>query len=238
MNHSLSDHLYRWKSGIKLQNPDVSTEPSIHGQYTGYDVASVLALPFNFYFLDKQGDTQLMNQESALICGFQSTEDSLGKSLFAVSMPDSAQRLIDNCTYVMQTQVVNIFEEQNQKKDGSTLHFLSVKCPWYDLENRIIGVFGCSIVLGQHGLASSLSAIIALGLFETPSPAQTLQPEQLTVKLTRREMDCFRLTMKGYTAKKIARELGISHRTVEEYLVNIRKKMGAGSKAELLEKFR
>lgn len=231
-------HLYRWKSGVKLVAPDATGDLHTHGQYTGYDVASVLALPFNFYFLDKQGNTQMMNEESALICGFKSAEDAVGKSLFDVSMPDSASRLIENCAYVMQAQVVNIFEEQNQKKDGNSLHFLSIKCPWYGLDNTIIGVFGCSIVLGQHGLASSLSTVIGLGLFESEGSSQTPKLNQLTVKLSKREMDCFRWTLKGYTAKKIAKELGISYRTVEEYLVNIRKKTGAGSKAELLEMFR
>ncbi|EHL30187.1 hypothetical protein LDG_7934 [Legionella drancourtii LLAP12] len=43
------------------------------------------------------------------------------------------------------------------------------------------------------------------------------------------------LTIKGYTAKRIARELGISHHTIEEYLLNIRIKMGAASKSELIE---
>jgi FixJ family two-component response regulator len=35
--------------------------------------------------------------------------------------------------------------------------------------------------------------------------------------------------------RPIGRALGISHRTVEEYLVNIRIKTGASSKAELIE---
>ena len=53
--------------------------------------------------------------------------------------------------------------------------------------------------------------------------------------LSKREIECLQLTIKGYTAKRIGRELGISNRTVEEYLVNIRIKMGVSSKAELIE---
>lgn len=230
--------LYRWENGIKLVSPDDRQSHDFYGQNTGYTVASVLALPFNFYFLDQKGNTQIMNEESALICGFQSAEDSIGKSLFDVSLPDSANRLIENCTYVMQAQVVNIFEEEHQKKDGTSLHFLSIKCPWYSLDNTIIGIFGCSIVLGQHNLASSLSIVIALGLFESDKSLHATKLEQLDVKLTSRELDCFRFAIKGWTAKKIAKELGISHRTVEEYIVNIRNKTGATSKAQLLEMFR
>jgi len=48
-------------------------------------------------------------------------------------------------------------------------------------------------------------------------------------------MQCLQLTVKGYTAKKIAQQLGISYRTVEEYLNNIRIKAGANSKSALIE---
>jgi DNA-binding CsgD family transcriptional regulator len=109
------------------------------------------------------------------------------------------------------------------------------------MDNRVIGVFGCSIVLGRHSLASSLSSVMALGLFhsETISAESDKEPlvASLTFKLSKREMDCLQLAIKGYTAKKIAKVMNISYRTVEEYLINIRMKTGAGSKAELIEMF-
>lgn len=48
-------------------------------------------------------------------------------------------------------------------------------------------------------------------------------------------MQCLQLTIKGFTAKKIAKELGLSFRTIEEYLTNIRTKAGVNSKSELIE---
>lgn len=54
--------------------------------------------------------------------------------------------------------------------------------------------------------------------------------------LTKREIDCLLLTLQGKTAKLIAKELGISHRTVEEHLATIKYKMNARSKSELFEK--
>lgn len=239
MNLSLSHKLFRWQGGIKLIQPDLTTALNQYGQDTGYTVSRVLDLPFNFYFLNTQGQTVMMNQESALACGFSSAKDSVGKSLYDVSLPESAKSLIDNCTHVMEAEVVEIFNEQNIKKDGTNLSFLSIKSPWYDMDNHIIGVFGCSIVLGQHDLATSLASVICLGLFDSEKFAGTKTPpiRNLSVNLSKREIECLQLAIKGYTAKKIAKTLGISHRTVEEYLLNIRVKTGAGSKAELIELF-
>jgi len=73
------------------------------------------------------------------------------------------------------------------------------------------------------------------------SPLQhTLQhcskPTVNLATLTKREIECLNLTVKGKPAKKVAYELRISQRTVEEHLTNIKKKMGVFSKAELIEK--
>jgi len=235
--------IYRYKNGVKLINPEsehLDARLSAAGFRTGHTVDSILKLPFNFYFLNTQGTTQLMNEESALMCGFKSAEDALGKSLFDVSHEESAKTLINNCAEVINDNVLKIFEEENTRKDGEHLNFLSIKCPWYDLDDSILGVFGCSIVLGKHGLANALSSVIDLGLFDSDKIPLT-NPNSLTqlkinkTYLTKREIECLQLTIKGYTAKRIARQLNISHRTVEEYLCNIRIKTGTSSKAELIE---
>ena len=230
--------IYRFKNGIQLIRPGSATPFMAYN--TGHNVAEIMQLPFNFYFLNTQGHTQIMNEESALMCGFNSAEDALGKSLHHVSLGHSAAELIDNCTQVINEQLLRIFEEENVRKDGTSLHFLSIKCPWYNSNEQIMGVFGCSIVLGKHSLSSSLASVIELGLFDSaqiPFNRALSSPSFKINKthLSKREIECLRLTIKGYTAKRIAKELDISHRTVEEYLVNIRIKAGAASKAELIE---
>ena len=232
--------IYRFGHGIKLVDPKKPIAMIQGGQKTNHSVESVLSLPFNFYFLNIQGKTQLMNEESALMCGFASAEESIGKSLHDVSNEESAVHLINNCSEVMSSNTVKIFEEQNVRKDGLNLQFLSIKCRWYDDDNVIRGVFGCSIVLGKHSLATSLSAVMELNLFDSNKMSDNKQnqiPNLINNKtyLSKRELECLHLTIKGYTAKRIGRELGISHRTVEEYLLNIRIKTGASSKAELIE---
>lgn len=54
-------------------------------------------------------------------------------------------------------------------------------------------------------------------------------------KLTERETDCLSLVAKGYTIKMVAHEFGLSPRTVEQHLRNIKDKLDVTSKKQLLE---
>ncbi|RTL12587.1 MAG: LuxR family transcriptional regulator [Neisseriaceae bacterium] len=53
-------------------------------------------------------------------------------------------------------------------------------------------------------------------------------------RLTTREIECLPLLIKGYTSKQIAECLKISHRTVEDYVNNIKSKMNIATKNELI----
>lgn len=55
-------------------------------------------------------------------------------------------------------------------------------------------------------------------------------------QLSKRETECLLLTLHGNPAKQVAFKLGISQRTVEEHLNNIKIKMKVFSKAELIKK--
>lgn len=166
----LNDELqiYRFGNGVKLvsQNEIASKSASQFGNPTDHTVGSILQLPFSFYFLNLDSATELINEEGASICGFDSVNDSLGKTLFDVSRENSARNLIDNCAQVVNNNATKIFEEENVRKDGVKLQFLSIKTPWYNNENKIVGVLGCSIVLGKHPLADSLSKITELGFLD------------------------------------------------------------------------
>jgi DNA-binding CsgD family transcriptional regulator len=56
------------------------------------------------------------------------------------------------------------------------------------------------------------------------------------IALTKRESECLALAMRGQSAKYIGRHLGISPRTVEQYIQNLKVKFNANSKCELLHK--
>ena len=58
------------------------------------------------------------------------------------------------------------------------------------------------------------------------------------VALSRRQMQCIKLLLMGYSIKEIARQLQITTRTCQFYIENTREKFHFHSKKELLETFR
>ncbi len=53
-------------------------------------------------------------------------------------------------------------------------------------------------------------------------------------KLSSREIEIIKHTACGLTAKEIARITGLEHRTIETYMANIRKKLGAKNAAHII----
>lgn len=64
--------------------------------------------------------------------------------------------------------------------------------------------------------------------------AQRAALEKRYAKLTEREKDVMRLVVMGLTSKQVAKELGISNRTVEVHRAHLMEKMQAGSLPELV----
>jgi DNA-binding CsgD family transcriptional regulator len=90
---------------------------------------------------------------------------------------------------------------------------------------------------------ASKHKIIIPGKFEAVSQTFCLQDLNRTdflnaispVEFSARELECMRLLAKGYTQKMIAKELGISPRTVETYLNHVKEKTGSYSKGDLVK---
>jgi Response regulator containing a CheY-like receiver domain and an HTH DNA-binding domain len=69
-----------------------------------------------------------------------------------------------------------------------------------------------------------------------PSPmTYRLGEEEHTVYFTRREAECMILLLRGTTVNNIAKKLGLSPRTVEYYIKNMKNKVGCRTKFELVE---
>jgi DNA-binding CsgD family transcriptional regulator len=56
------------------------------------------------------------------------------------------------------------------------------------------------------------------------------------IKLSGREAECLFFTLRGKTVKQIAKYIGISHRTVEEHLTNLKIKFNAQNKYDFIDK--
>lgn len=53
-------------------------------------------------------------------------------------------------------------------------------------------------------------------------------------KLSARELEIIKYTACGSTAKEVARKVGLEYRTIEAYMKNIRRKLGAKNVAHVI----
>ncbi|WP_419418551.1 helix-turn-helix transcriptional regulator [Legionella sp. D16C41] len=199
--------------------------------------AELFALPFSVYLLDIYGATIKINEIGAAICGFNSSEHAIGKTIFDVSM-GSAKQLLDNCESTLKQESIKIFDEFNTRLDGKFLQFLSFKFPCYNSTYQLHGTLGISIVLGEHSLANAITQLTAIGLLpkNNSEDTQNLKLNLGNVLLTPREQECLEYTVKGFTAKQIAKKLSISPRTIEDYINQVKLKLNTCSKREMIQK--
>lgn len=104
-----------------------------------------------------------------------------------------------------------------ERTDINDLSFqtLSIKLSWYDNNNKIIGTFGCSVILKQQSIANCLSAALRLIL---PHNLLLEMGNKPKFNLSKRESQCLYLISRGNTAQIIADKIGLSRRTVGYYL--------------------
>lgn len=58
-----------------------------------------------------------------------------------------------------------------------------------------------------------------------------------SIKFTKREIECLHLLKSGYTAKEVAIQFGISPRTIENHIDNIKFKFGVNRKPDIIKAF-
>lgn len=233
--------VHRYGNGIKLVRPDEIIEKNkLFAQSSHQTVADLMQMPMGVYFDNPEIIIQNINDLNAEACGFNSVEDAVGKGLFDVFKKDTATYIVNNDKEVIETNQMQIIEEEYLRKDDNSIQSLSIKFPWYGSNNEIIGLLGFSIMLGRQSLAESLLHLTKLGLLNSPAgydDCHFLPGSKINnVYLSRRETQCLQLYIKGKTAKEVARILRLSYRTVENYIRNIKIKMGVTKKSELIIK--
>jgi FixJ family two-component response regulator len=83
-------------------------------------------------------------------------------------------------------------------------------------------------------LLDSTNNALALDAIARRSHAETQVQEKQLAKLTQREQEVLDKLLAGSISKQIARELGISTRTIEAHRQNLLHKLGVGSVKELM----
>lgn len=225
-----------YKHGIKLLRPGKASR-SHHSTVT-----DILALPCNTYWLDTESKVVNGNLSNAKTMYFDSVQASIGKSLADTPMSkESIARTLANDSKVAQHKTRFYFDEICYSGNEAPIEHLSVKLPWYNDDNKFIGIVGFSIIIGKQSLAESLSDITKMGLL-CSSKSQTQSLEQFSaleaekIYLTPKETEILKLLIKGMRCPEIAQAMQLSKRTIEHYTVSIKEKFRVSSKHELLEK--
>jgi DNA-binding CsgD family transcriptional regulator len=214
------------KNGIQLLTPDISiNRPTI---------TNVFNFPFPVYFQDSNHKTIACNDVCTEALGFASQSDCIGSPWFKPFIRNTVVKSILTDKVVINNEDYKIAESIAQRKDTVPIHTLSIRMPWFNSDNKVIGLFGLSIIVGRDSIIDSLSLIESFGLMRH-SCFNFIPLKINNVYFTTRENQCLKLTIKGKSAKQIAGLLDLSPRTVEEYLTNIKFKLGVNSKSELIE---
>ena len=228
----------RFGNGVIARPPTIQDEDNL-------SVQQILALPLNVYFLNPASEYIQSNEITLATCGWQSMRYARGKSVAAVWPDKQAQLCLANDQEVIRSQKLNVFEEDVFNDQFNGLQALSFKFPWYDEAQNLIGIFGCSITPEHYpfySLSNSLALLAKTKLLNAPSsevqarPSATLSVGTTRHYFTRRELDVLKLLIRAKTSKEIATQLGLSHRTVEHYVENAKRKVGVSSKSELIDR--
>ena len=216
-----------FKNGIKLL-PSTSLDTNVN---------TLFNQEVNNYFLDHEGRTLKINDKAALAIGFDSEADSIGRTIQCVADKASGKELLHNSLNTFRNNKMHIVEENQIKLDGTINPYLSIKMPCYNESDQLFGIYGCSIILGKHPLLASLNTLSkALPGMNFSSISELYNTPLSQFNLSRRQQECLLLTIRGKTAKEAAKIMGLSYRTIEEYLNNIKIKMNVSSKSEMIDK--
>lgn len=226
----------RYKNGIQLI-------PSSNSTRQAHTLNDLLSTDLNIYFLDKNSNFCIQNKEHAKNIGCLSAKEGIGRSISHFATKESAKLIRENDLHILKTEDYRIIEEVVKKDKANTesddFTGLSFKMPWYNEENKVVGIFGCTIVLGKHSLVDSISVIRELGLLNTDYDLSRLlyAPAKPTKNyFTKRQTEILRLMVRGKCSKEISNLLKISQRTVQHYIDNIKNKLGVYSRSELIDK--
>lgn len=192
-------------------------------------VNDVLDLPCNVAFLDSDSTIISTNEYSAEFCGFLSAADLTDRSVHDVLMKDDAICSSNDDKVVIASKRVKFYEHTMTVQKEKLMNCLSIKIPVYHQKNHVIGILGCTMIVGLHPLTQSLQLLNKLDLF---SAANAIIDHQ---HFTQREREVLRYLTRGKSAKQIGDYLGISHRTVEHHIENMKLKSGCASKYELID---
>lgn len=159
------------------------------------------------------------------------------KTDYDLPCAEFADKYVHDDRVAMTTGSLQILEP-TKGIDGRLIFLLSIKYPFFDEDTQQQGIIGFSKIIHDQSLQPLLPVLkaaekqqlkISDALFGTTVNQHTVAP------LTERELDVLYYLLHGLSYKKIAEQLNLSIRTIEDYIEHIKYKCQCNSKYALFD---
>lgn len=232
----LNDELMiqRTNQGVTLVRPENSLSKS------SIKIGDLMVMPVHVYFMNLESTLLKFNERGAMTFNLQYANDVLGKTVRYFASKETANNSIFNDHLVATNKTLLIKDELYTRLDEVDFITLTFKFPWYDNRNKLIGIFGFSLLVDNKwgiSLGDSTALILQTGLLATSQLTRKIPGvEYNNIYLTQRQKEIIYHMVRGKTAKEIAVILNVSPRTIEHHIENIKIRTNSDSKSELIDK--
>lgn len=225
-------YLLRYMNGVKLIKPEIICKQNVHI----VSLNKLFSLPVNIFFLNRENQIQSINETGLINNEFFSEKDAIGKTAFDMFPSEIASTVLQSDHYVYQNNKYKVVEDDLIFNSGNVARYLTIKMPWYNDNDQLIGLIGFSILLSTPTLEAIISSMLNIGLLLNIVDLQRFNYFSPTICLSKREKQILSLLVRGKTSKEIGKGLRISYRTVEHYLEALKVRFNALTKSELIDK--
>lgn len=231
----------KWNHGIRLIRLE-ALQKRTHNRESFHTVGQLFDLPFNVYFMNYENKTVNMNQASILTLQLENINWHKKTCNELQRIKNCSAPLNDNI--VMKTKKMSIFEEKVIRFDGKPFKPISIKLPWFDEDNQILGVFGFAFFDEANSggsLSNFLTTTSEMGFLNNQisllkNKEHLLLSMAYQYKFSKRETECLQYLIRGLGIKEVASALEISPFTVRNYLETMKHKTGFRYKSQLIQK--
>lgn len=164
------------------------------------------------------------------LAGEDSPRGMIGKDDFSLIWRDGANLFREKDEQIIKGELeyINVIETINVVTDNGVAkeNILITKTPLFNKKGKCIGIAGSHV-----NLPASFSP---LKIITSDDQDRLFLPKELGNEyLTKQEVCVLKLIILGKTSKQIAKELGVSFRTIEEYTNNLKRKLQCKFKNEI-----
>lgn len=192
----------------------------------------------HFFASDLNGKLLMANDLTAGLCQADSASALIGQNfypiLYKISRKIEADIAITNTIGAINTNTPHVFYETCLGREC-----LCIKTRLLNSHGSIVGAGGIALYhdeVAVKDLAMLLNKLIYSNLAFDKTKREHILDTKHTNKLSLREQECADYLIKNMTYREISLQLGISCRTVEKHVENIKNKLECSSRLAVVNK--